>query len=79
MVKKAYEINKYDFVKYGTLLDLREAKLSSTSENHDYWDCISEYHTEGTSVCSFLGIKKSIGKPIEERNAIIILRKSWLY
>jgi ureidoglycolate hydrolase len=66
MVKKACEINKYEFVKYGTVIDLGDAKLSSTSENHDYWDCVSEYHIEGTSVCSYLGIKKSVGKPVEE-------------
>jgi ureidoglycolate hydrolase len=66
MTKKVIKLNRNDFVRYGSVLDSKDAKLSSTSENHDYWDGVSEFHPEGTQVCSFLRIKKSFKMPIEE-------------
>ncbi len=53
-------------MKYGSVLDLKDTRLSSTSENHDYWDGVAEFHPEGTQVCSFLRIKKSFKMPVEE-------------
>jgi ureidoglycolate hydrolase len=66
MIKKVKKLSRNEFMKYGSVLDWDGAKLSSTSENHDYWDCISEFHPDGTVVCSFLRIKKNISKPIDE-------------
>ncbi len=59
-------LNKNDFIQYGSVLDWKDAKLSSTSENHDYWDAVSEFHPDGTLVCSFLRIKKGIRAQIDE-------------
>jgi ureidoglycolate hydrolase len=66
MIRKVKELIRNDFMQFGSVLDWKDAKLSSTSENHDYWDCVSEFHTEGTAVCSFLRIKKNVSLPIDE-------------
>ena len=66
MIKKVEELNSNDFIKFGSVLDWKDAKLSSTSANHDYWDCVSEFDPKGALVCSFLRIKKSIDMPIDE-------------
>ena len=66
MIKKAEIINRNGFMAYGTVLNWEDAKLSSESENHEYWDAVSEFNTEGPLVCSFLKIKKPITDPIEE-------------
>jgi ureidoglycolate hydrolase len=62
---KVKELNK-NFAMFGSVLDWKDARLSSTSENHDYWDGVSEFHSGGTLVCSFLRIKKSIKAQIDE-------------
>lgn len=66
MIAKVKELNKNDFGRYGLVLDLKDAELSSTSEFHDYWDGVAEFHPEGTCICSFLRIRKSTLMPVEE-------------
>ena len=66
MIKKVKELNRSDFIRYGSVLDWKDAKLSSTSEYHDYWDGVCEFHPEGKQVCSFLRIKKSFKMPVSE-------------
>jgi ureidoglycolate hydrolase len=66
MIKKVKELNGKDFKRYGSKLDWTGAKLSSTSENHDYWDGVSEFHSNGDMVCSYLRIKNSVRATINE-------------
>lgn len=66
MFKKVNELKQIDFLEYGAVLDWEEAKLSSTSKNHDYWDGVCEFHPDGTTVCSFLRIKKHSSETIDE-------------
>ena len=66
MIKRVRELTRDRFQPYGSVVDWEGAKLSSTSENHDYWDGVCELHPDGALVCSFLQIKKGIHTPIDE-------------
>lgn len=63
---KVKELNQDTFAAYGSVLDWKGTKLSSTSENHDYWDGVAQMHPDGTQVCSFLRTKKSTKAQIDE-------------
>jgi ureidoglycolate hydrolase len=71
MIKKVKELNKNEFMKYGSVLDWNDAKRSGSIENHDYWDCVSEFHSEGTMVCSFLRIAQDISKPVDKMECLL--------
>jgi ureidoglycolate hydrolase len=63
---KYKELDRMSFMEYGQVLDDAGAKLSGTSDMHDYWDKVAYFTSEGPLVCSLLRTKKKLGTPVDE-------------
>lgn len=65
-IAKIENLNSKSFEEYGEVIDYQGLEPCGTSGNHDYWDAVASFESEGAAVCSYLRTKKGLGDPVDE-------------